>query len=98
MATANPAAVLKLAGVLDAAAAAPLRASLLELRGHDLCLDAAAVERAGTFCLQVLLAAAASWKADGLALWVASASRVFGEATEVLGIGSQQLRTEPSAP
>lgn len=98
MASASPAAVLKLAAVLDAAAAATLRASLLELRGHDLCLDAAAVERAGTLCLQVLLAAAASWKADGLVLWVASASRIFGEATGILGIGSHQLRTEPSAP
>ncbi len=55
---------LSLAPVLDLNAAVPLRSLILMHRGQDLDLDAAAVERIGGLCLQVLLAARQTWLAD----------------------------------
>ncbi len=57
-----------LAPVLDMAAAAPLHASLLSLRGSDVTLDGSQVQRIGGQCLQVLLAARRAWRDDGNAL------------------------------
>ncbi|HYZ64642.1 MAG TPA: STAS domain-containing protein [Acetobacteraceae bacterium] len=56
---------LTLPPVLDLAAASPLRATLLASRGQDLELDASAVTRIGGQCVQVLLAAQRTWRADG---------------------------------
>ncbi|HQT84089.1 MAG: hypothetical protein B7Z58_08830 [Acidiphilium sp. 37-64-53] len=55
---------LRLEPLLDIKAAAPLYAVLHGQRGHDLVIDASGVERLGGQCLQVLLAARASWAAD----------------------------------
>jgi chemotaxis protein CheX len=62
--------------------AAPLRASLLALRGRPLDLDASAVAQLATPCVQVLLAAARSWREDGLPLRLAAPS---AEMLAVLG-------------
>jgi len=59
---------------LDLAAAAPLKAALLARRGGDLTLDGSSVSRLGALCLQVLLAAAATWRSDGRAFEVSSPS------------------------
>lgn len=54
--------------------AAPLQATLLGLRGRPVELDAGGVARLGTPCVQVLLAAARSWREDGLRLALADPS------------------------
>jgi len=54
-----------LAETLDLVAATPLATALLAKRGHDVVIDGSAVRRLGGQCLQVLLAARATWLADG---------------------------------
>lgn len=54
--------------------AAALQASLLGLRGQPVTIDASAVAQLATPCVQVLLAAARSWREDGLALGLADPS------------------------
>lgn len=74
-----------LAPILDLKAAAPLRSALLERRGHPLELDAADVQRLGGLCLQILLAAAATWRADGLPMRVGPRSEAFLDALRLFG-------------
>jgi len=56
--------LIALSAVLDLRAAEPLKAQLLAVRGQEATLDASAVERLGGLCLQVLLSALATWRAD----------------------------------
>jgi len=77
---------LQLPQVLDLTAAAPLAQSLLSRRGAALTVDASRVQRVGAQCLQVLLAAAATWKADGVALRLTKPSAEFLEGSRLLGI------------
>ncbi len=74
-----------LAETLDMLAATPLAADLLTRRGQDLAIDASAVQRLGAQCLQVLLAARATWAEDGHAFCVIGASTAFAEASVLLG-------------
>lgn len=74
-----------LAPVLDLKAAQSLRGALLERRGHPLELDAADVQRLGGLCLQILLAAAATWRADGFAMRVGPRSEAFLDALRLFG-------------
>ena len=74
-----------LAPVLDLKAAAPLKAALLERRGHPLELDAHDVQRLGGLCLQILLAAAAAWRADGVSMRVGPRSEAFLDALRLFG-------------
>jgi chemotaxis protein CheX len=76
---------LALAPVLDLKAAAPLKAALLERRGHPLELDAADVQRLGGLCLQLLLAAAVTWRADGFTMRVGPRSEAFVDALRLFG-------------
>ncbi|WP_426024383.1 STAS domain-containing protein [Brevundimonas sp. PWP3-1b1] len=76
---------LILAEVLDLNAAEPLKAELLALRGHDLTLDASAVERLGGLCLQILMSARKTWAADGVNLSLGSASQYWTEQWAALG-------------
>lgn len=78
--------VLLLPASLDFKAAAPLAASLLDRRGADVTLDAAAVHRLGGLCLQVLLSAQASWAEDARSLRVADPSPDFLSAIELFGV------------
>lgn len=64
----SAAAPLALPARLDLPAAAPLAAALLARRGAALRLDASACRSIGTPGLQVLLSAAATWRAAGEAL------------------------------
>lgn len=80
-------ATLSLAGVLDLAAAAPLQASLLAHRGQDLELDGSTVQRLGGQCLQIILAARATWEADGRALRLRDISEAGRDALAVMGAG-----------
>jgi chemotaxis protein CheX len=79
------AASLILADCLDLTAAAPLKAQLLAARGTPLSLDASAVRRIGAQCLQVLLAARATWSQDGHLIEVVSPSPEFAETVALMG-------------
>ncbi len=85
-----PAAVNRLAldDMLDLNAAAPLRTSLLAMRGADLTVDASAVQHLGAQCAQVLASASLTWAADGAALTYAAASESFGQCARLLGLHS----------
>jgi chemotaxis protein CheX len=67
-----------------------LQSALLGLRGRAVALDARAVAQLSTPCVQVLLAAARSWREDGLALRLLEP---FGEMLAVLG----HLAVDPAA-
>jgi chemotaxis protein CheX len=77
---------LQLPEVLDLTAAAPLAQSILSRRGAELKVDASKVRRVGAQCLQVLLAAAATWKMDGVRLSLTKPTEEFLEGSRLLGI------------
>ena len=77
---------LRLPEVLDLKAATPLHADLLSHRGADLRLDASQVQRLGAQCLQIILSAVATWKADKAVLEIVSPSKDFIESLELLGV------------
>ena len=81
---------LLLPEVLDLTAAAPLAQSFLSRRGTELNVDASKVRRVGAQCLQVILAAAATWKADGMRLCLDQPTEEFLEGTRLLGIQFDQ--------
>ncbi len=89
---------LQLPEVMDLTAAAPLAQSLLSRRGSDLSVDASRVHRVGAQCLQVLLAAVATWKADGMRLSLDKPTDEFLKGSALLGIDLDQdmARPEPA--
>ncbi len=88
---------LQLPEVMDLTAAAPLAQSLLTRRGSDLSIDASRVRRVGAQCLQVLLAASATWKADGVNLALEKPTEEFLAGTRLLGISFDQDMTRPES-
>jgi chemotaxis protein CheX len=78
--------VIELPENLDMPAAAPLAEGLARRLGEPLVLDASRVVRLGASCLQVLLAAARSWKAEGDALTLQEPSPRFLEDLKLLGL------------
>jgi chemotaxis protein CheX len=74
------AASLQLEPILDLGAAERLHAQLTELRGRPLDIDASQVERVGGLCLQVLLSARNTWRADGHPAAIGSPSAAFQDA------------------
>lgn len=71
--------------VLDTASVAALKSGLLELRGGDVAVDAAAVQRIGGLGLQILLSAARTWAADGKSLTFVTPSDSFNEMLRLTG-------------
>ena len=80
----NP--VITLTAILDIRAAEPLKSELMQRRGHAVTLDASGVERLGGLCLQILLSAVKTWKADGQALIFLNVSQALTE--QWLGFGA----------
>jgi len=76
---------------LGAGSAGGLQASLLALRGSACDLDASAVRRLGGLSLQVLMAAAAAWAADGGLLRVVDPSPAFQDALRQFGVAATTL-------
>lgn len=89
-------ATLTLPNVLDLRAAAPLATQLRELVNAPLALDAAQVERIGGLCVQVLIAAAATWREAGHSFQVVNASAAFID--DVRRMGATQLIPGSDAP
>ncbi|MEP9375052.1 STAS domain-containing protein [Mesorhizobium sp. KR1-2] len=83
--------IFELPAVLDLKAAPPLAERLRALRGAALTLDAGRVEWLGGQCLQVLLAAAQSWRADGAALRLAGVTAEFCDGLKRLGVTPAEL-------
>ncbi len=77
--------IIVLPETLDLLAAAPLAAALLAKRGQDVGIDGDAVRRLGGQCLQVLLAARASWQADGRFFRILTASAELAQGLAQLG-------------
>lgn len=86
----KPSGKLQLPEVLDMTAAAPLAQSLLSHRGSELSIDASKVQRVGAQCVQVLLAAAATWQADGKRISLLKPSAEFLEGGRLLGVDLDQ--------
>lgn len=77
---------IQLPETLDLIAARPLAQTLLSMRGSDVRLDASQVTRMGGQCLQVLLSAAATWRADHAILEIVSPSPEFIGGLKLLGV------------
>ncbi len=69
---------------LDLGAAAPLLSTIKEARGQALQLDASGVDRIGGLCLQVLLAARAQWRTDGVDFSIVNPSAAFAEGVQLM--------------
>jgi len=84
-------AIVALPAILDLRAATPLANALLASRGRELIIDAAQVQRLGGQCLQVLLSAALTWRADDIPLSISKPSPDFLEGLDLLGIRSVHM-------
>lgn len=82
---------LNLAAVLDLNEASALRDKLLSLRGHDLSIDASAVERVGALCAQVLMAAEKTWDQDTQSLTFSKVSDAFQKTMQLIGVDIDHL-------
>ena len=78
---------------LAPAAAEALAEELKTLRGSDLVVNAAALSFIATPCLQVLLAAARSWRSDARALTVEPSEPLLASLAD-LGLGLPSLQSE----
>ncbi len=82
---------MKLPAILDLTAASPLKDAFLSNRGRDIQIDGTDVQRLGAQCLQVLLAARATWDADGHKLLITSYSAELIAALELFGVAPETL-------
>ncbi len=82
---------LTLPRTLTLAEATPLASVLKENAGAPLSVDASSVDHLGAQCLQVLLAAAQSWRAAGHPLTLTHSSAAFTEGLTRLGVSQDAL-------
>lgn len=91
MAASGSAHTLKLSPVLDLNEAVGLHGQLTAMRGRDLLIDASAVQRCGTPCIQVLMSAAKTWEEDQNSYRFTSVSDAFGKTAQLIGIKIDHL-------
>ncbi|WP_158744810.1 STAS domain-containing protein [Acidisphaera sp. L21] len=84
--------------VLDLTAAGPLAADLLGRRGAPLMIDGSGVQRLGAQCLQVLMAAKATWAADGNYFSVEAPSDALTETLAALGAADLVFQSTEENP
>jgi len=77
---------LHLVETLDLLAAADLARDFLDNRGAEVRIDASQVQHIGAQCLQVLLSAAQTWRADKVAMTVCNESPGFLECIQFFGV------------
>ncbi|TCL75587.1 STAS domain-containing protein [Rhizobium sp. BK251] len=82
---------LNLAAVLDLNEASALRGKLVSMRGSNLTIDASGVERVGTLCAQVLMAAARTWEDDKLSFKFSKVSDAFEKTMQLIGVNFDHL-------
>jgi chemotaxis protein CheX len=73
---------------LDLNAASELARTFAGLRGAPVTIDPSHVGRVGAQCIQVLIAASKTWKADGIYFAVTPGSEPFNEGLDLLGLHS----------
>ena len=83
---------------LDLPAARPLAAALLERRGQPIAIDASAVSQIGAQCVQVLLSAKRTWKADGVSLSIVNCAPRMIEDLKLIGIELEDARRVENCP
>jgi chemotaxis protein CheX len=82
---------ISLAAVLDLNEASTLRGKLVGLRGSNVVVDASAVERAGTLCIQVIMAAAKTWDEDKMSFTFSKVSDAFQRTMQLIGVNMDHL-------
>ncbi len=82
---------------LDLSQAGALAAELRAREGAPLELDAGAVTHLGGLGLQLLLAAAADWRARGLPFSIHPRSEAFDEAVTLFGVDPDALQSPEAA-
>lgn len=83
---------LVLSSKLSAHEAETVLAQYQEASGQDLEVDASSVELLSTPCIQIMLAAAKSWKSAGKSLKITEPSVAFSEAVARLAIEFDDLQ------
>ncbi len=81
---------------LDSSAASVVKDMLLARRGSALMVDASEVRRVGAQSLQILVAAARTWQADGHRYVLANASSEFLNTIALIGLPREDLMLEGS--
>ena len=89
---------MQLPEVLDMTFAGPLAENLLAKRGAQLTVDASGVQRVGAQCVQVLMSAVSTWKADEVAFSITNPSPEFRDALSLLGVGLSEIMIEEAQP
>jgi chemotaxis protein CheX len=89
---------LMLPDCLDASAAAAVKDMLLARRGNALVVDASQVRRIGAQSLQVLIAAARTWQADGLSYCVTNSSSELLDTIALIGLSREDLMLQGTMP
>jgi chemotaxis protein CheX len=89
--TASAPRLFELPAALDLNAAGPLADALHKHVGEDLVIDGSKVLRLGASCLQVLLAAARTWGAEGAAISLDNPSPRLVEDLRLLGFDAVSL-------
>lgn len=87
---------LSLDNVLDLNAAGGLHAKLMGLRGSDLQIDASAVERVGTLCIQVLISAAKTWEEERHSLTFSQMSDALTKTMQLSGVNYDHMLAKES--
>lgn len=64
---------------------------ILSARANPLAVDASAVERIDTPCIQVLLSAASLWREDGATMTYSAQSEVFTDNLTTLGLTTAEM-------
>jgi chemotaxis protein CheX len=84
---------IQLPDILNITAATPLAKTFLEHRGADIVADASKVQHLGAQGLQVLLSAARTWSADGVAFSLAGCSDRMLEDLKLFGVEPHNFST-----
>jgi chemotaxis protein CheX len=82
----------------DSSSAAAIKELLVARRGAPLVVDAGQVSRVGVQTLQVLLAAAHTWRADGQSYAVTNPSSALLETIALVGLSGDQFLLEGFSP
>jgi len=87
---------LSLEKVLDLNEATALHGKLMALRGSDVAVDAASVERVGALCVQVLMSAAKTWEEEKLSFTFSKMSDALAKTMQLIGVNYDHLLAKES--
>jgi len=82
----------------DSSSAVAIKDLLVARRGAPLVVDAGQVNRVGVQALQVLIAAAHTWRADGQSYAVTNPSPALLETIALIGLSGDQFLLEGFSP